>query len=174
MIGVNETVTLSIPQIIGIVVGLLVIGRFLIGIGKWVGSVNSDRKNFKEFMQEIRSKIDDILLRLPRKPPSILLESESPLRLNEKGRELSNELDAAEWAKRTAGQVKDDVEGKEAYDIQEFSFKFAIKDVNYTNSELGSMRRVAYQNGVFEGDVKMVFAIELRDRLLDMLGLDAP
>ena len=35
------------------------------GIGYWVGQVNSDRKSLKEFMDEIRKDIKDILGRLP-------------------------------------------------------------------------------------------------------------
>ena len=37
----------------------------LLGIGKWIGGVNADRKNFHEFMREIRADIKVILNRLP-------------------------------------------------------------------------------------------------------------
>ncbi|MDE2645691.1 MAG: hypothetical protein OXI05_07635 [Bacteroidota bacterium] len=167
------TVTLSAPQIVGLIAGLFVIGATLIGIGKWIGSVNSDRKTFKDFMQEIREKIDDILLRLPRKPPSILLESKSPLGLNKKGQEISKELNAVAWAKKNAEKVLVEVREKDAYDIQEFSFKYATKENHYTLDELALIRKVAYQNGVFEGDVQIVLAIELRDELLELRGMEA-
>lgn len=39
----------------------------LVGIGIWIGGVNSDRENFKEFMREVRDDIKTILSRLP--PP---------------------------------------------------------------------------------------------------------
>ena len=45
--------------------GVVVTASLLIGIGMWVGSVNTDIRNFREFMDEMRGKIYEILERLP-------------------------------------------------------------------------------------------------------------
>ena len=67
------------------------------GIGYWIGQVNSDRKNFKTFMAEvrddmaeIRKKFDTILLRLPPRP----VTGGSPLRLTDLGDEIADEPNA--------------------------------------------------------------------------------
>ncbi len=133
--------------------------------GKWYGSVNTDRANFKEFMQEIRDKIDQIFLRLP---PAVAA-SQSPVRLTDLGKAISDDLDAVTWANEIAITVKDEVQGKEEYDIQHFSFKY-IDDYPYTDEEQSILRKVAYDRGVSEKQVRRVLGIELRDKLL-ALGL---
>ncbi len=65
--------------------------------------------------------------------------------------------------------MKDKVQGKEEYDIQHFSFKY-IDDYPYTDEEQSILRKVAYDRGVSEGQVRRVLGIELRDKL-PALGL---
>ncbi len=138
--------------------------------GEWRGQVDADRTNFKEFMTEIRKElrdirraINDILLRLP---PAPTVGSTSPLSLTELGSTISKELDAAAWARDTATSVQPEVESKDAYGIQEFCFTYADKKDVFTPELLRAMRESAYQHGIDEHQVRRVFAIELRDKLL--------
>lgn len=51
--------------------------------GRWVGHVNSERREFREFMDEMREDIKTILSRLPGNP----VLQESPIPLNKRGTE---------------------------------------------------------------------------------------
>ena len=41
-----------------IILATMAVGTGLVKLGQWMDSVNSDRSEFKEFMQEIRSEIN--------------------------------------------------------------------------------------------------------------------
>lgn len=142
----------------------------ILSIGIWIGSVNTDRTNFKEFMREIKDKIDKIFSRLP----PVVATGQSPIRLTDLGKAISKELDASAWANRIADTVQDRVKGKEAYDIQHFSFEYVDNDDKYTDKERSMIRRIAYENGVSEEQVRRVLGIELRDKLLAKMSMDTP
>ncbi len=148
-------------------------------LSEWKGAVDADRATFKEFMKEVRADIREInknilkiFSRLATTPDFI--DDQSPLGLTELGQEVSKELDAAMWAEKTAEKIKNDVEDKEAYNIQEFCFLYANDDKNYTDEELALILRYAYRKGVPKEKVQGVFGIELRDKLIEMMGLEAP
>ena len=54
----------------------------LIGIGVWIGRVNTDRESFKGFVQEIKSDIKDIRINInrifERLPATELVQNEKP------------------------------------------------------------------------------------------------
>ena len=120
-------------------------------------------------MKEIRAKLDQIFLRLP--PATVA--GESPLRLTELGSAISKELDATGWADQRATTVKEEVEGDDPYGIQKFCFEYADTDV-FPRDLRRAIRKSAFQHGLDENQVRRVFAIELRDKLLELAGLEAP
>lgn len=148
----------------------ITLGGALIGIGIWIGSVNTDRVNFKEFMREIRDKIDKIFERLP----PVVTVGQSPVRLTDLGRSISKELDAAAWARSAASNIQNKAQGLEAYAIQELSFAYADDAGNYSTGENSGIRRSAYEKGVDQEQVRRVFGVELRDVLLAISDMDAP
>ena len=78
------------------VVGLLITAAGLIfKSGKWKGEVDSDRRAFKEFMNNIEKKIEDILERLP---PRKVVTQASPLQLTDFGKEIAEEIEAEKVA----------------------------------------------------------------------------
>ena len=92
----------------------------------WTQGVNSDRDVFKDFMKEIREdlkkiheKIDRIIGRLD----NTTVSSGCPLHLTELGEKISSELQARQWAKKTAAEFADRVGDKQPYEIQEISFE---------------------------------------------------
>ncbi len=145
---------------------------------EWKGAVDTDRNFFKEFMKEVKDDIrtinNNINKILFRSAFQVFIEGKSPLGLTEQGKEVSKELNAVTWAKKAAETTKDEVKNKEAYNIQEFSFEYASKDEHYDTEELQLILDYAYSNGILKENVQSVFGIELRDELLDIMGLEAP
>lgn len=168
---------MSTETIIGIsALGLTALGggwalhRRSIRAAEWKGEVNADRASFKEFMREIRDKIDKIFDRLP----PVVAIGRSPVRLTELGQTISKEIEAPAWAGRIAAAVEDRVKGCEAYDIQDFSFSFVDGELQYSPDERRAIRKCAYEHGVSEEQVHRVLGIELRDKLLTLASLDPP
>lgn len=89
-------------------------------LGEWKGKVDADRDNFKEFIAEVRKKLDEIFERLPPKTAT----SESPIKLTSLGEKVSQETQASGWAKQTASSFVAQVKGKSHYDIQEFCLEY--------------------------------------------------
>lgn len=131
--------------------------------GEWYGKVNSDRDTFKEFMKEIREKIDQILANLPKTP----ITPGSPLRLNELGEKVSEQTAASEWAIEQSEDLYEQTAGFDAMQIQEHAFSHA-KSFEYPEEILSKMRASAFENGLKLDQIKDVLGIELRDALLRM------
>ncbi len=147
------------------------------GFGEWKGAVDTDRKSFKEFMKkvrddlkEIRNDIGKIFVRIG---PKVSV-GQSPVRLSDLGSSISKEINALEWAEKVASAVQGQVKGLEAYEIQDFSFKYAENETHYSDQEQRDIRRSAYENGVTDEQVRRVLGIELRDRLLELVSMDPP
>lgn len=164
-------INLSVAEVVGILILILGVGTAVHKISKWSGSVDTDRTNFREFMQKIEDKIEQIFLRLP--PPKTV-NSRSPLRLNPLGEHIWAELNASEWIDTFADTVHESVKDKEAYEIQEYSFEYVDNNNHYSEDQLRIIRRLAYENGLSDFDVRRVVGIKLRDRLLDSVGMEAP
>ena len=98
------------------IVVVLAVGGGLIAIGKWIGSVNTDRKSFHEFMTYVRDKLDKILDRLP-PPPAV--QANSPVSLTEFGEKISNGLSVKAWAAKEAPSLVDEARGKQEFEIFE-------------------------------------------------------
>ncbi len=101
------------------------------------------------------------------------LSRQSPLRLNDLGKAISQEVGGVEWARRVVNSLTDWIEGKDAYQIQEYCFEF-VEGFAYTDQELSRIRDSAYRNGLPTEQIRRVLAVELRDKLLEMAGLEAP
>ncbi len=69
---------------------LIAIGTILVKTGIWIGKVNSDRKNFKEVMEEIRNEIKEIFKQIG----ANVTTTGSPVRLTKLGKQISECIDA--------------------------------------------------------------------------------
>ena len=76
-----------------------------------------------EFMKEVRDDIKKILDRLP----SRAIASGSPLQLTELGRTISARIGALSMAEDMAAVVREQVRGKQAYEVQEICFDHVLK-----------------------------------------------
>ena len=138
----------------------------ILGIGIWVGSVNSDRKSFKNFMEEVRRDIKEILERLPPKT----VTGSSPLSLTELGKTISEHIDAQRIANELAGVLSEDLQDKSYYDIQERCTDFITNEFKPSPAQDKIIRESAYEHGVKIEQVKDVIAIELRDAVIEIVA----
>ena len=147
----------------GAILTIFAIGGALVSAGIWVGKVNTDRRNFRDFMLEVRDDIKKLLQLLPNTP----VKSESPLRLTEVGKDISEKLEAHRWATQTASEInqKSPVKGKNAFDLQEIAFKY-VTELQPDKGLDELIEMCAFQHGLAKEDVRKVLAIELRDALL--------
>ena len=149
-----------------IIVSALAVGALIFRVGKRVGSVEPDRKDFREFIKEVRDDIKEILGRLP---PSSVARG-SPLPLTDLGRRISETLSAREWAEETASAIADRAQDKQPYEIQEFCFDYIKKEFSPAAELEARIGMCAYENGIDRDEVLNVLAIELRDVLMEPAG----
>ncbi len=152
----------KIVLIAGAIIGIVAAA---IRVGEWKGKLDSDRTDFKKFIEEVRKDIKEILLRLS---PAVTDKS-SPLKLTDLGRSISDRLKASEWAKETAPSIIDEVTGKHPYEIQNFCLDYVTTDIQLTPSMDQQIKSCAYENGITKRQVLEVLAIELRDELIGAL-----
>ena len=144
---------------------ILTIATGLFYAGRWTGNVNTDRENFKNFMKEIRDKIDKIFERLPAPPP---IATSSPLQLTDFGEKISACADGKNAADAIANEIVQQAEGMNPYQIQEFSKEYMKNTFEPTPDQFTKFGNCAYEHGVKYDQVLEVIAIELRDRLLKL------
>ena len=144
--------------------GIATIIGMLIGAGVWIGSVNTDRTSFKDFMAEVRKDIKAILERLP----TPVAAGKSPLQLTGLGNKISKSLKAKDWASNIAQELKEQVVDKEAYDIHDFCFNYVSNEMEASPEQEKLLKACAYEAGVNREQVLTVLAIELRDKLLEL------
>ena len=159
----------SVPPwaLAGIVSAVLAILSLVFVIGKWVGGINEHRNTINttlsDFMSEMLEDIKSILRRLPR----TTIASSSPLSLTDFGQDISQALDAKAWARRTADEVRDELAGKQDYEVQDFCFDYVRNQYRPEEDQKNRIGTIAYENGIDRQEVLNVLAIELRDALLE-------
>ena len=145
-----------------VIIGLALAG-LVIRLAVWYGEVNADRKNFKEFMEEIRKDVNAILSRLPSPPVS----SDSPLRLTKFGTEIAEDIEAQSWAERLAPSLMHELGGKEPFEID----RFCIDYVENLGPEWDrKIAKSSYEFGIEESGIKSVLQVVLREEILRIVG----
>ena len=125
----------------------------------WRGEVDTDRKGFKEFMDEVRSDIKLILGRLP----SRVVEGASPVRLTDLGETLAKELDAHTWVVSHAESLLPKCEDLKEYEI----YNLCGEHVRSTADEWPeNADEVAYDHAMSKENLWDVLAVVLRDEIL--------
>ena len=144
------------------VIAIIAVATVLIKFGVWVGAVNTDRSSFREFMKEIRERLDTILLRLP--PP--VVQGTSPMKLTEYGESISRAIEAGALAHELAPSLIESMKGKTSYEIQEACFEHTRDRSNLPADKRVMLENYAFDNGLDLQEVLKVVAIELRDVIL--------
>ncbi len=145
-----------------VIIGLALAG-LVIRLAVWYGAVNSDRKNFKEFMEEIREDIKAILSRLPPSP----VASGSPLHLTEFGEKISKEIGAEHWPEDVAPSLLNKVGGKEPFEIDRFCVDYVERLGPEWNRKIAES---SYEFGIKESGIKSVLHVVLRDEILKIVS----
>ena len=140
-------------------------------LARWIGGKDEFAKTVGKSIDEIRDDIKKIfhLMSADR-----TVEIGSPLRLTELGQSISANLEAAAWAKRTAEEIAHEIEDKQPYVIQTYCFNFVRKSEMLSAELTRKIQESAYNNGITVARVEEVLAIELRDALLKIHGLEPP
>ena len=154
---------LWIVAVIAAGTAIIGLGAGLVKIGKWIGSVNSDRTGFNKLARDIRKDIKRVLRVLDK---SASIGKGSPLRLTELGEKLAAEVQAAEIVHDLADKLSPEVFGKDEYEVQEWCFDFMIDRFAPADTVEARIRKSAYENGVDRDRIMDVLAVMLRDRLL--------
>ncbi len=145
--------------------------RGVLAIGEWKGKTDTSVKALKEAIAEIR---DDVKRILGMVGPRAIGDG-SPLRLTDLGKGISEDINAAAWAKQQGQRLSEKVAGMAPYDIQKFCFGHVRSDQFDPGSELlEKMKASAYNRGTTFEQVENVLAIKLRDVLLEIHGLEPP
>ena len=92
----------------------LTLGGIVFKAGQWVGAVNTDRTDLKAAVEQIREDIKKLLLWLPSKT----LDTDSPLKMNDLGKTVSDEIDVPAIIRPIAATLRARMLGKLPYDIQ--------------------------------------------------------
>ncbi len=142
----------------------------IIYLARWMGSKDQFVKIIGDAINEIRDDIKKIFERLPEP----VLSKSSPLRLTDLGQSISDFLEAATWAEKTSKEIADEVQDKQPYGIQNYCFEFVNRTEILPDELNRKIQESAYNNGIKVDQVKEVLAIELRDALLRIHGLESP
>ncbi len=149
------------------------LGHTLVGLGKKLQTVSVLEKsvgNIEKAIQAIQKDIQAIWRRLPESTMS----SDSPLRLTDLGNSISGDLGAPDWANETAKKVIAQITDKTPYGIQQFSFDYVrSEETDFPEELIAKMKDSAFRHGTQMKQVKNVLAIELRDVLLRLHGMEA-
>ena len=142
----------------------------IVKFSRWTGAIDEQRSEAGKFMKEIRDDIKSILARLP----NDVVAGGSPLRLTDLGEAISTELEAKTWAWKLAQEMKQKVEGKPAYEINDFAFDYVKNTFQPSEEQEARIRSCAYENALSAEKVGDVLAVELRDALLKLVGAPVP
>lgn len=179
-----ETIFLALIQQLNssvfILLGLVALAAMLLHkTGRWIERFSSQDDRIKKVeclrddMIEIRTKVNLIYQNTNRQPS---LQSNSPLSLSKYGQEISENIKAPEIFKKYSAALTAELEKKNpqnAYDIQQESLNVVKEKMPQLidASELNTMKNEAFQRGTILEDIIIVFAIYLRDHILDAKGL---
>ena len=138
--------------------------KTILGVGKWVERVDS----FKEAIDSLQKSFDSFVSEVRRALPKITVSGESPLRLTDLGRLISEQIEAEVWA----GTLVDElalfiVDMTAEFEVHEFAREYVEGAAFELSPDF--QRRIdacAYQNGITPEQVKGVLVVVLRDNLL--------
>ena len=147
------------------IVGVIVVGGALLGIGTWIGGMNSFKSTVEPFMREIRDDIKEIFKSL-----SPTTSSASPVRLTDLGKAISEELDARRWAREiaTTTLAARSTDLTEEYELFELAETYVQEEFRPPEEFERRLKASAYNHGIKPDQVRRVLIVELRDAFLSL------
>ncbi|MCH9852800.1 MAG: hypothetical protein K0U45_04775 [Alphaproteobacteria bacterium] len=180
----NENAHVALFAIIIIVIcALMWLSHF---IGKWKerGGLFEDwRKaipaiqiNLDNIVKKL-AILDDIQLdvrELQRDSPSPVVQTKSPISLNQKGERISNAIDAKEIITSIHENFYKTLSEKQQqnpFDIQEAAFEYANAiNASLNQDVIDKFKKVAYDEGISMLDIHRILGVLLRDSILKECG----
>ena len=86
------------------------------------------------------------------------------------GEEIAKELSVQEWAVSAAGELVDAARGQQQFEMFEECEKYIQEQMVKDQNLKRSISKGAYDHGVGEEAVQRVYAVVLRDALMELLG----
>ena len=147
----------------GLILAILGAAGAIFAVGKWVGALNSDRKAFKTFMDEVRRDIKELLSRTATQ----VAVGRSALKLTDLGQEIASEVDADAIAADMAPAVLREVQGMSLYDLQEHCLSY-VEAHDLPDAVEIRVKDSACNNELTHRQVLRVIGIVLRDKVLGL------
>ena len=149
-------------------IGLTLFGVVIAGVRWWFNHSHKHMRIdelFAEIKADIRELKADIKTLLGRDPA--IVDTGSPLHLNELGKEVSACVNAKDIAEQEAPKVIEMLPSRDPYDIQTYCKRHFSEDGEFKPSadQLDTFKRCAFDRGIKLEQVRYVCAIELRDEL---------
>ena len=151
------------------VIAVIAIVTLLVKGGMWIGSVNARLDNTQSRLDTIEALIQEIrrdLRTLFRRLPTSTTTEDSPLRLTDLGKTISEDIGAVPWAIELATELRPQVAGRRPDEIHEFCFEYVYHQFHPDKDLDRAIGMAACENGIDRTEVLDVLAVELRDRLL--------
>ena len=154
------------------------VGTLIFTVGRYfwdkAESRAEERGRTSESVNDLKTtlgRIEGHLLSLVRHflPARAVAQDNSPAQLNELGKTVSNQLEAAAWARQVAGKLQSEFQGMEPFELDESAKEYVQNDRNFPEEFQRAMRRAAYELNIEMPQVRAVLAIELRDALINRM-----
>ena len=131
----------------------------------WAGGVNTKLDSLNRAVSEIQGAIQNMLERLA--PPSAV-QASSPIQLTGFGQKISASVSARAWAIDHAPRLAKKTSGKPEFEVFEVCVSYVEKQFDKDAEFQREVRAGAYEHGTDADQVKKVYEVELRDRLLQL------
>ncbi len=143
---------------------------------RWQGRVDTKLEGIDALNETVagmakrfEDKFNDIFLRLPAPQTAT---ADSPLRLTEFGRKISADLDMPQWLDMHQSRVLGITRGMEEFEVFEECVAYVRELEDSDDDFRRRMAATAYNFGTETDQIRRIYQIELRDRLLETRDLD--
>ncbi len=158
------------------VLGFIVtIATIIYNKGEWKGTVNATLKELAQKIEALTKRVDKIYEVFFERAFGKTLESHSPLKLNELGREIADKLSLDSLADTHTLFLKAKAANLGPYEIQQLCFRYAQEDLvnellEKSPEQFEAISLMAFNKGIPREDVLKIVGVLLRDRILKMMG----
>ena len=121
LIGTIAQVLIAAAAVIGLIVALV---RWIVNRAKWTQDVDSDRSNFKTFMERVDSNIEELrkdVQEIFKIIPLSVTSRRSPERLTELGERVSTKIAAKAFVSEVASSLLTAAKGMQPFEIHRLS-----------------------------------------------------
>ncbi|MDE0145575.1 MAG: hypothetical protein OXI53_12685 [Nitrospira sp.] len=145
------------------------------GKGEWKGTVNATLEKLSQKIEALTKRVDKIYEVFLELGVGKTLESQSPIRLNDLGKEIANELDLDSLADTHTLLIKAKVESLNPYEIQQLCFRYAQEDLvnelaEKSPEQYKAISFAAYKRGIAREDILKIVGVLLRARVLRLMN----